>query len=162
VREIEWGRNLEKLGVRLSIRKVDYALYSRRLQEYDLDMTTIVEGHYTLPNVSDYMRLYSSKSADEKGNDNYRGVKSKAVDHVLDAMGRAETMQQLRDACRALDRIVMWNHWQVPQLYAANLTLSYWSKFGLPARRPRFFTVSVTQDLEPQLAWPELTWWAKG
>jgi peptide/nickel transport system substrate-binding protein/microcin C transport system substrate-binding protein len=108
------------------------------------------------------MRLYSSKSADEKGNDNYRGVKSKAVDHILEAMGRAETMQQLRDACRALDRVVMWNYWQVPQLFAASLNLSYWNKFGLPEKRPRFFTVSVTQDLEPQLAWPELTWWAKG
>jgi peptide/nickel transport system substrate-binding protein/microcin C transport system substrate-binding protein len=162
VREIEWARNLDKLGVRLTIRKVDYALFSRRLQEYDFDTTTIVEGHYTLPNVSDYVRLYSSNSADVKGNSNYRGVKSKVVDHILEAMGRAETLQQLRDACRALDRIVMWNYWQVPQLFAAKLTLSYWNKFGIPARRPRFFTVSVTQDLEPQLAWPELTWWAKG
>jgi peptide/nickel transport system substrate-binding protein/microcin C transport system substrate-binding protein len=161
VREIEWARNLEKLGIKLAIRKVDYALFSRRLQEYDFDTTTIVEGHYTLPNVSDYVRLYGSKSADEKGNGNYRGVKSKAVDHVLDAMGRAETMQQLRDACRALDRIVMWSHWQVPQLFAANITLSYWNKFDMPAKLPRFFTVSVTQDVEPQLAWPELTWWPK-
>jgi peptide/nickel transport system substrate-binding protein/microcin C transport system substrate-binding protein len=161
VREIEWARNLEKLGVRLSIRKVDYALFSRRLQEYDFDTTTIVEGHYTLPNVNDYVRLYGSKSADEKGNDNYRGVKNRAVDHILEAMVRAETLQQLRDACRALDRVVMWNHWQVPQLFAANIKLSYWNKFGMPGRRPRFFTVSVTQDLEPQLAWPELTWWSK-
>jgi microcin C transport system substrate-binding protein len=162
VREIEWGRNLDKLGIRLTIRKVDFALFSRRLQEYDFDTTTIVEGHATLPAMGDLVRLYSSKSADEKGNDNYRGVKSRAVDHVLAAMGRAETMAQLRDACRALDRIVMWSHWQVPQLYAADIPLSYWNKFGMPAKRPRFFTVSVTQDLEPQLAWPDLTWWAKG
>jgi microcin C transport system substrate-binding protein len=161
VREIEWARNLDKLGIKLSIRKVDYALYSRRLHEFDFDMTTIVEGHYTLPNVTDYVRYYSSKSADEKGNSNLRGVKSKAVDHVLDAMGRAETLKQLRDACRALDRIVMWNYWQVPQLFAANIPLSYWNKFGMPPKRPRFFTVSVTQDNEPQLAWPELTWWSK-
>jgi peptide/nickel transport system substrate-binding protein/microcin C transport system substrate-binding protein len=162
VREIEWARNFEKLGARLTIRKVDYALYSRRLQEYDFDTTTIVDGHYTLPDVSDYVRGYGSKSADEKGNNNYRGVKSPAVDHILEAMGRAQTMAQLRDACRALDRVVMWNHWQVPQLYAADIPLSYWNKFGMPDKRPRFFTVSVTQDLEPQLAWPDLTWWAKG
>ena len=161
-REIEWARNLQKLGIKLNIRKVDYALFSRRLQEYDFDTVTIVEGHYTLPNVSDYVRIYGSKSADEKGNGNYRGVKSRCVDHILDAMGRAETFAQLRDACRALDRVVMWNHWQVPQLYAANIPMSYWNKFAMPDKRPRFFTVSVTQDLEPQLAWPELTWWAKG
>ena len=161
VREIEWARSLEKLGVRLTIRKVDYALFSRRLQEYDFDMTTIVEGHYTQPNAADYQRIYSSKSADEKGNDNYRGVKSPAVDRLLDAMADSQTLAQLRDACRALDRVVMWNHWQVPQLYAASIPMSYWNKFGQPARRPRFFTTSVTQELEPQLAWPELTWWIK-
>jgi microcin C transport system substrate-binding protein len=161
VRELEWARNLDKLGIRLNIRKVDYALYSRRLQEYDFDTTTIVEGHYTIPSPADLVRLYHSRSADQKGNDNYRGVKHPAVDHILDAMGRAETMQQLRDACRALDRVVMWHHWQVPQLYAADIPLSYWNKFGLPAKQPRFFTVSVTQELEPQLAWPELCWWAK-
>jgi peptide/nickel transport system substrate-binding protein/microcin C transport system substrate-binding protein len=161
VREIEWSRNLEKLGIRLSIRQVDYALYSRRLQEYDFDTTTIVEGHYTLPAASDLVRLYGSKSADEKGSDNYRGVKSPAVDRILETISRAETMQQLRDGCRALDRVVMWSHWQVPQLYAATIALSYWNKFGMPAKRPRFFTVSVTQDLEPQMAWPELAWWSK-
>ncbi|HEU5297429.1 MAG TPA: extracellular solute-binding protein, partial [Burkholderiaceae bacterium] len=144
VREIEWARNLEKLGIKLNIRKVDYALFSRRLQEYDFDTTTIVEGHYTLPNVSDYVRGYGSKSADEKGNNNYRGVKSRCVDHLLDAMGRAETFAQLRDACRALDRVVMWSHWQVPQLYAAEIPMSYWNKFEMPAKPPRFFTVSVT------------------
>jgi microcin C transport system substrate-binding protein len=161
VREVEWARTLLKLGIVLKIRKVDYALYARRLEEYDFDTTTIVEGHFTLPSVQDYVRLYSSKSAGEKGNDNYRGVKSPAVDRLLEAMTRAETLAELRDACRALDRVVMWNYWQVPQLYAAHITLSYWNRFGMPATRPRYYTVSVTIDIEPQLAWPELTWWEK-
>lgn len=161
VRETEWARTLEKLGITLKIRKVDYALFSRRLEEYDFDTTTIVEGHYTMPSAQDYVRLYSSASADQKGNDNYRGVKSPAVDHILKAMSEATTMNALRDACRALDRVVMWNHWQVPQLYAANIQLSHWNKFGKPAKAPRYFTVGVTIDVEPQLAWPELCWWIK-
>ncbi len=159
VRETEWARTLEKLGVQLKLRKVDYALFDRRLQEYDFDTTTIVEGHFTLPSAQDYVRAYGSKAADQKGNDNYRGVKSPAVDHILDAMAGADTMPALRDACRALDRVVMWSYWQVPQLYAANIPLSYWNRFGRPATAPRYFTVSVTIDVEPQLAWPELTWW---
>jgi len=161
VREAAWQRSLDKLGIVLRVRKVDYALYSRRLEEYDFDMVTIVEGRFTLPSAQDYSRLYSSKAADEKGNDNYRGVKSKAVDAALQAMARAETMQQLLDGCRALDRIVMWNYWQVPELYFASLPVSYWNKFGMPAKRPRYYTISVTPDLDPQLAWPELTWWSK-
>lgn len=160
-REIEWAGNLEKLGIRLHIRVVDYALYSRRLQAFDFDTTTIVEGHYTLPAPQDLVTGYSSRMADQTGSNNFRGVKSRAVDHILDALLQAQTMEQLRDGCRALDRVVMWNHWQVPQLYQAAIPLSYWNKFGMPAKRPRFFTVSVTQDLEPQMAWPELAWWSK-
>jgi peptide/nickel transport system substrate-binding protein/microcin C transport system substrate-binding protein len=161
VREAAWQRNLDKLGIRLKIRKVDYALFGRRAEEFDFDIMTIVEGRFTVPSAQDFTRLYHSKGADEKGSDNTRGVKSKAVDHILAAMNRAETMQELRDATRALDRVVMWNYWQMPELYSSNILVSYWNKFGIPAKRPRFFTVSVTPDLDPQLAWPQLTWWAK-
>lgn len=161
VRETEWARILEKLGITLTIRKVDYALFARRLEEFDFDTTTIVEGHYTMPSAQDYIRGYGSQWADQKGSDNLRGVKSPAVDRVLDAMNRADTMPALRDACRALDRIVMWSYWQIPQLFKASIPLSYWNKFDKPAKAPRYFTVSVTIDVEPQLAWPELCWWAK-
>lgn len=158
-REEEWAADLRKLGVRLKLRKVDFALFARRLDEVDFDCTTIVEGYFTVPPASDYFALYSSTTADQKGNANYRGVKHPAVDRALKAMADAETLPALRDACRALDRIVMWQHWQVPQLYAPFITLSHWNKFGKPARAPRCFTVSVTTDIEPQLAWPELCWW---
>ncbi len=160
-REIEWARTLRKLGITMRLRKVDYALFSRRLEEFDFDTTTIVEGHYTLPSAQDYITFYGSAAADAKGSNNLRGVKSAAVDHILKAMNDAPTLAALRDACRALDRVVMWNHWQVPQLYAANITMSHWNKFGKPQKAPRFFTVGVTIDIEPQLAWPELTWWAR-
>ena len=54
-------------------------------------------------------------------NNNFRGVKSKAVDHVLEVMGKVTTLEELTDAARALDRIVMWNFWQVPDLYLDTL-----------------------------------------
>jgi len=156
-----WARNLEKLGIRLIVRNVDFALYNRRLEEYDLDMITIVEGAFTLPSVADYFTLYSSKAADEKGNNNFRGVKSAAVDHILEAMNGATTMQDFRDACRALDRVVMWNHWQVPELYSDFEPISYWNKFGIPAVRAKYFTADLPPDVDPQLPWPITAWWIK-
>ena len=156
-----WGRNLDKLGITLTIRNVDFALYSRRLEEYDFDVVTIVEGSFTLPSVADYISAYGSKSADEKGNNNLRGIKSAAVDALLDAMNRAGTMAEFRDACRALDRVVMWSHWQIPELYADYEPLSYWNKFGIPALRPKFFTTDLPADVDPQLPWPITTWWIK-
>ena len=101
---------------------------------------------------------YGSKSADEKGNNNFRGVKSAAVDHMLDAMSRARRRwSELRDACRALDRVVMWNYWQVPELYAANEprrtgTSSACPRCGRSTSRSR-----ARRRLQP--AWPITTWW---
>jgi microcin C transport system substrate-binding protein len=159
VNEAIWARVLEKIGVTLKLRSVDFALFKRRLEEFDFDMVTIVEGRFTLPSTQDLQSGYGSAFADVKGGDNLRGVKSPAADHILLAMNRAQTMQELIDACRALDRVVMWSNWQLPDLYSAKINVSYWKKFGLPAKRPRFFTMGVTSDLDPQIAWPELTWW---
>ena len=157
-----WARNLNKLGIRFKVRNVDYALYSRRLEEFDFDVVTIVEGSFTMPSSNDYTTYYGSKSADEKGNNNTRGVKSPAVDHILAAMNSASTMAEFLDATRALDRVVMWNHWQIPELYQDNEPISYWSKFGIPAVLPKFFTTDLAADVDTQLPWPITTWWAKG
>lgn len=155
----EWEGNLEKLGIRMKIREVDFALYRRRLEEYDYDMITIAGGTFTLPDVATLTSTWGSKSADEKGNNNFRGVKSAAVDHLLDAMNNAVTLEELRDASRALDRVAMWNHWQVPDLYSPEERASYWNKFAMPAVRPSYF--SVDSALIEYPAWPLVTWWMK-
>jgi peptide/nickel transport system substrate-binding protein/microcin C transport system substrate-binding protein len=158
-RDAMWEHNLDKLGIKLKMRQVDFALYRRRLEQYDFDVITIVEGQFTIPSASDYTTLYGSKAADEKGNNNFRGVKSAAVDHVLDAMGKAKTLEQLRDACRALDRVVTWNHWQIPELYFAAEPASYWNKFGIPKTRPKYFTIDSALTEQPP--WPIIAWWIK-
>jgi microcin C transport system substrate-binding protein len=153
----DWELNLEKLGIALKIRSVDFALYRRRLEEFDFDMVTIVEGDFTLPSPTDLATSYGSKAADEKGSNNLRGVKSPVVDSLLDTMARARTLDELRDSARALDRVVMWNHWQVPDLYASDEKASYWNRFGMPAVRPKYFTLESALTDMP--AWAVTTWW---
>jgi microcin C transport system substrate-binding protein len=155
----EWRLNVEKLGGTLRLRNVDYALFRRRLEQYDFDMVTIVEGKFTLPAVNELITGYGSKAADEKGNNNFRGIKSKAVDHLLEVMSKATTIDVLRDAARALDRVVMWNYWQVPDLYFAKERGSYWDRFGMPSTRPLYYTIESPNDEYP--AWPISTWWIK-
>jgi len=159
---VDWQRNLQKLGVQLNERLVDFALYRRRLEQYDFDMVVIVEGAFTLPAAADQAALYGSKSADEPGNSNYRGVKSRALDAVIDAMTRATTLEQLRDATRAMDRIVMWNFWQIPDLWAAREPISYWNRFGRPERQPPFFSAdTLISGFVEWAPWPLWTWWDK-
>ena len=143
----------------MKVRQVDFALYRRRLQNYDFDLVTIVEGRFTVPSPIDYAQSYGSKSADEPGNSNFRGVKSAAVDHILTAMTAAQTEPELQTAARALDRVVMWNHWQVPDLYFSKLPTTYWNKFGMPAVRPSYYTIDSPSEAQP--AWPLMTWWMR-
>jgi microcin C transport system substrate-binding protein len=116
---------------------------------------TIVEGDFTLPSASDLITSYGSAAADEPGNNNFRGIKSKAVNALIEAMGRAETLDELRDAARAFDRVVMWSFWQLPELYLSAEWASYWNKFGIPKVRPKYFTID-TGGFGP---WPLMAWW---
>lgn len=157
----DWIRNLARLGITMRERNVDFALYLRRLTAFDFDTAVIVEPRFALPSPANYVGLYGSKAADENGSDNTRGVKSPAVDRILVAMQQATTLQDLRDACRALDRVVMWSYWQVPQLYLAALPTAYWDKFAMPARQPRYMTIESTFELDQNIAWPLAAWWIK-
>jgi peptide/nickel transport system substrate-binding protein/microcin C transport system substrate-binding protein len=158
-RASDWVGNLAKLGITMKVRNVDFALYRRRLENYDYDMVAIVEGRFTLPEPTVMEQLYGSKSADEKGNNNFRGVKSPAVDALIKAMANAKTIDELRAASRAIDRVVMWNHWQVPDLYFSKLPTSYWDKFGRPEVMPKYYSIDSALDLQP--AWPITTWWIR-
>ena len=160
-RMLPWGRVGAKLGMTIRTRHVDFALFDRRLQEFDFDMATIVEPAFQLPLAADYLSIYGSKAADEKASNNLRGVKSKAVDHILDVMSNANTLDELRDACRAFDRVVMWNYWQVPELFSDDERIAYWNKFGIPAVQPLHFTTDLPPDLDTRMAWPITAWWAK-
>ena len=158
----DWKRNLDKLGVKLEERVVDFALYRRRLENYDFDMVTIVEGDFTLPSASDMAALYGSKAADEKGNNNFRGVKSRAADALIEVMSRARTMQELTEASRAFDRVVMWSFWQVPDLYANTENVSYWNRFGIPRVQAKYFAADTLISGFTEFApWPLWTWWAR-
>jgi microcin C transport system substrate-binding protein len=157
-RMTDWQANLEKLGITMKERNVDFALYRNRLEEYDFDMIAIAGGDFTLPDATGLLTAFGSKSADEKGNNNFRGVKSRAADHLIKLMSEAQTLEELRDAARALDRVIMWSHWQVPDLYASDEKSSYWDKFGMPAQRPRYFTIDTASGFP---AWPLETWWIK-
>ena len=143
-------------------RVVDFALYRSRLQKYDYDMITIAGGDFTLPDSGTLEAILGSKSAAEEGNSNFRGVADPAVDALIAAIGRADTMEQLRDAARALDRIVTWSFFQVPELYNNLENVSFWNRFGIPEVQAKFFNADTyftgIAEFGP---WPLWCWWDK-
>lgn len=159
---VDWQRNLKKLGITLKDRVVDFALYRRRLQAYDYDMCTIAEGTFTLPEPGVLAQLYGSKSFGEPGNQNYRGVNSRVADALIEAIGKAGTMQQLIDAARAFDRVTTWSFWQIPDLYGPTENVSHWDKFGKPkVMAPYFRADTIINGFIEHGPWPLWTWWDK-
>jgi microcin C transport system substrate-binding protein len=153
-----WMRNMEKLGIRMRVRTVDFALYRKRLEVFDFDMVGIAGGDFTLPSASDFQSSYTSKTADEEGSNNLGGVKMRALDQLIDVMSAARTLDELRIACRAIDRVIMHSHIMVPELYSAAQPMSYWNRFGIPNVMPGYFTIDTA---DAQVAWPITTWWIK-
>ena len=156
--EAVFERNLAKIGIRLKSRLVDFALFRKRMETFDFDMVMIKIGDFTLPEPADFRSQYGSENADTQGADNYRGVKSRVVDHLIAKMEQAKTMDELRDAARALDRVIIFEYWQVPDLYGASNRVSRWDKFGIPKVVPKYYSIATPSDW---LQWAVTAWWAK-
>ena len=88
------------------------------------------------------------------------GVNSKAVDALIGHLAEAKTLAELRTAARALDRVVMWNFWQIPYLYKSTESVSYWNRFGMPKTLPKYYQINSIPDVH-SLPWPLWAWWDK-
>jgi len=149
-----WMRNLEKLGITLKFRPVDFALYQQRLQKFDFDITSMAFPGTHNPG-QDYADLFGSQAADTEDSGNFTGMKHPAVDALIQAMTQARNRSELLPACRALERVVVHSHVLVPQWSATTHRLA-WSPRHLA--RPQLMPAH-TQTPE---TWAIETWWSSG
>jgi len=146
-----WIQNLQKLGIKLEFRSVDYALYQQRMDRYDFDIMTMNAPGTHNPG-QELVDLFGSKAATTEGAYNFSGVRSPAVDALLRRVIGATSREELLPACHALDRVIMHSHYLIPQwtTYAHRLVYSAW--------RTRF------QEPMPPYAkaenWAMETWWS--
>ena len=147
-----WSRNLEKLGVKLVYRAVDFALYQQRLQKFEFDITTLAYGGTHSPG-QEFADLLGSKAADQEDSGNHTGIKSPAVDALISKMVSAKTKAELLPACRALNRVIAHSHIYIGQWTAPTHRLAYnaW-------RLDRPPTVPPYMQGE---GWAMSVWWAK-
>lgn len=147
-----WARNLEKLGITLSFRPVDFALYQQRLQKFEFDITSIAYGGTHNPG-QEYADMFGSKSAGQEDSGNFAGVKNPAVDALISAMTSARSKAELLPACRALDRVISHSHFLIPQWSAGTHRMVYNSwRLAKPDTMPPYATGE---------GWAIDTWWAK-
>ena len=148
-----WIRNLEKLGIALNFRPVDFALYQQRLQKFEFEITSMAyQGTHT-PG-QEYADLFGSKAADTEDSGNHAGVKSPAVDAMVARMTGARTKAELLPACRSLERIIAHSHYLIPQWTAGTHRIAYNARrLALPTAMPPYAQSE---------GWAIDTWWSKG
>jgi len=142
---------LERLGIRVNYRSVDYALYQKRLDAFDFDMTTVRFPDVQVPGAEQIDR-FGSKAADTPGSGNLIGLKSPVVDALLKALVGAQTREQLIDAAHALDRVLMHGYYVIPQWYSATHRIAFRNTLAWPAQLPRYYSATD---------WVISTWWFK-
>ncbi|MDB5897101.1 MAG: putative type oligopeptide transport system, periplasmic component [Ramlibacter sp.] len=147
-----WIRNLEKLGVTLNFRPVDFALYQQRFQKKQFEIISLNYPGTNTPG-QDYVDLFGSKSADVEDSGNLSGIKNPAVDELLRRMTSAQTKAELLPACRALERVIMHSHILIPQWTAGTHRIVYnaW----------RLQPTATMPPYAPGEAWAIDTWWAR-
>jgi microcin C transport system substrate-binding protein len=128
---------LKKIGVTATLRIVDPSQYVNRVNNFDFDMLTTVLAQSDSPG-NEQRDFWSSRAADSPGSRNLSGIKNPVVDALIDRVIFATDREDLVAATNALDRVLLWNFYAVPQYHRAVVWLAYWNKFGIPEKQPDY------------------------
>ena len=139
---------LERLGVAVNVRVVDPSQYENRLRNWDYDV--IISGWLqSLSPGNEQRDFWGSAAADQVGSRNYIGIKNPAVDALIERVIFAKNREDLVAATKALDRVLIWNHYVVPQWTYSNDRTARWDRFGRPDVMPKYGSS----------AFPTVWWW---
>jgi microcin C transport system substrate-binding protein len=123
--------NLKRLGITARVRTIDPAQYQHRLADFDFDMTVHIFAA-TLSPGNEQSELWGSASADISGSQNVIGIKDPAIDTLVSEVISAPDWDTLVARSRALDRVLQWGFYVIPQFHSQTYNLVYWNMFGHP------------------------------
>jgi microcin C transport system substrate-binding protein len=129
--------SLERLGITVSVRTVDPTQYENRLRDWDFDVVTNSWGESQSPG-NEQREYWSSKTADIAGSRNIAGIKNPAIDKLIERLIYARDRDDLVAATKALDRVLLWNNYVIPQWTYTKVRTARWDRFGRPAELPKY------------------------
>lgn len=138
--------NLASIGIRANLRTVDRAQYKQRLDQFDYDMILLTLPQTLSPGLEQSLYFHSSQ-VNVKGGKNYAGVKDPVVDEMIDRLLSAQNRDEQIAATRALDRVLLWQHYSIPNWYINYHRLAYRNRFAFVTTSP--YTLGLR------------TWWLK-
>jgi len=141
--------SLKRLGIEATVRSVDDTQYTNRERARDFDIVVASWGESLSPG-NEQRGYWGSRAADQPGSRNIIGIKNPAVDKLIDRVVFAKSREELVAATKALDRVLLWNHYVVPQFTYDKVRTARWDRFAHPPQLPKYGAA----------AFPTV-WWAK-
>ncbi|MEJ1156847.1 extracellular solute-binding protein [Prosthecomicrobium sp. N25] len=135
---VPYRESLKLLGIDLVVRIVDDAQYENRTRARDFDMIINSFGQSLSPG-NEQLYYWGSEAADIQGSANVAGIKNEAVDSLIRSIIYAPNREDLVAATKALDRVLLWNQYMIPQWHYGYLRTARWDRFGRPETMPDYF-----------------------
>ena len=129
--------NLEKLGIEVTVRTIDSAQYQKRLENFDFDMVVQTFSQSLSPG-NEQRNFWGSNAADTNGSRNIIGIKNYVVDSLIEKLIHAENREELITISKALDRILLWQHYVIPNWHISSYRVLYWDFLDKPKVRPKY------------------------
>ena len=142
-----YTEELKKLGIQAIVRPLDSAQLTRRVQDFDFDIIWTSWAQSLSPG-NEQREFWGSEAADRKGSRNYAGIKNPAIDFLIERLIYAKSRPELVAATKALDRVLLWNHYVVPMWHVPYERVARWDRFGRPDRLPEY-----------SIGFPSIWWW---
>jgi microcin C transport system substrate-binding protein len=131
-----YQRNLAALGIDMKIRTVTPSQYIEKTQIYDYDMISATIPESETPG-NEQREFWGSKAADVKGAHNLAGIKDPVVDQIVELLIDSPDRAALKDRVHALDRVLLWGYYGIPNWHSNTSRIAYWNKFGMPDKKPQ-------------------------
>ncbi|NMY25951.1 ABC transporter substrate-binding protein [Pseudomonas sp. WS 5021] len=144
---LPFKRNLADLGIELVIRRVDVSQYVNRVRSRDFDMMVGSFPQSSSPG-NEQREFWQSGSADNPGSRNYIGLKDPAIDELVEQLINADSRNSLVAHAKALDRVLQFGYYVIPNWHIKTYRVAYWNHLGHPKVPPRY-DVGIN------------TWWIK-
>lgn len=134
---LPYKTQLERLGIEVTLRLVDSSQYISRLRNRDFDIIVGVWPQSLSPG-NEQRDFWGTEAADRDSSRNYVGIKNKAIDSIIERLIFAKDRTELEASTKALDRVLLWNHYVVPQFTRGDSWTARWDRFGHPEKLPAY------------------------
>lgn len=139
--------NLNAIGANVTFRVLDPPQYVNRIRSFDYDVMYTRFGQ-TLSPGNEQRYFWGSSSVNEEGSSNYAGISDPGVDALIERIVLAPDREYLVAATKALDRVLLANHFVIPSYTITYARTARWDRFSYPEHLPEF-----------AIGFPGIWWW---